>query len=177
MYLEILGYIENKSQRLNDLREIFFLTAKKDLKSEADREALFNQYAAPYIENWPDDVFFACDLKTKRTMGYLIGCRNSKKAEDILGSRLGSYDVFADLYAKYPAHLHMNVHPDFQGHGVGSFLLQEYIIELKKYRVRGVHIVTAPSERNVDFYLKHKLRFQVERSYNNHPMLFMGLAL
>jgi GNAT superfamily N-acetyltransferase len=177
MYLEILSYIQNKKTRLKDLEEIFFLTSKVPLKTEEDKKFLFQRYAEPYIENWPDYVFFACDEKTGRTMGYLLGCTEAKHAEAIISPLQKSYELFGDLHKKYPAHLHINIHPDFQGHGVGTFLVQEFIVELKKLGSRGVHILTAPDERNVNFYFKNKFKFRIEREINGKSILFMGLAL
>ena len=84
MYLEILSYIQDKEKRLRDHEEIFFKTAKIPLNTENERQNLFAKYGAPYIKNWPDYVFFACDEKTGRTMGYLTGCPNTLEAESIL---------------------------------------------------------------------------------------------
>lgn len=176
MYIEILSYSQNKSSRLDDLRRIFFATAQVPLKTEEEREKLFWRYAGIYTQNWPDDTFFACHLDTNETMGYLLGCRDSRKAADLLTPLTNSYALFSDLFDRYPAHLHMDVDPAFQGRGIGSFLLQEYIIELKKFNVRGLHIVTAPELRNANFYLKHKMKHQVVREYNGRPLMFMGLS-
>jgi len=176
MHLEILSYIPNKKARLEDLRDIFFKTTKAQLNSEEERQNLFDKYAAPYIKNWPDYVFFACDESSGRTMGYLTGCDDSKNAIDILSAVQKSYSLFADLYSRFPAHLHVDVHPDFQGKGVGTFLLQEFIIEMKKSGAAGLHILTAPGDSSVDFYLRNKFKFQVVRSFNDREILFMGLS-
>lgn len=177
MYLQILSYIQNKERRLADLEEIFFLNARNPPQSQPERENFFKKYARVYFENWPDDTFFACHLDNEKTLGYLIGCRNSTEAAPLLENLLPSYSLFADQFKKYPAHLHMNVHPHEHGHGAGSFLIREYIIELKKNRAKGVHIVTSPDERNVQFYLKHKFKYTLEREFNGKKLLFMGLSL
>jgi GNAT superfamily N-acetyltransferase len=175
MHLEILSYIPNKNKRLDDLRDIFFKTTKAELNSEEERQNLFDKYAAPYIENWPDYVFFACDEASGRTMGYLTGCEDSKKAIEVLSTKQKSYTLFSDLYLRFPAHLHVDIHPDFQGKGVGTFLLQEFVIEMKKKGLRGLHILTAPGDSSVQFYLRNKFKFQVVRSFNGREILFMGL--
>lgn len=171
MFIEILSYISNKESRLKDLREIF------DLNAKSPTPELFDKYARPYIENWPDDVFFACDLASKQTMGYLLGCRDSRKGAEILSPLLKSYSVFEDLFPRYPAHFHINVHPRFHGRGAGTFLVQDYLVELKKSGVKGVHIVTSPDERNVDFYLKQKFIYQLARPFNDRNLLFMGTRI
>lgn len=41
--------------------------------------------------------------------------------------------------AEHPAHLHLNVHPEAQGHGLGRLLLQTLLAELRAREVPGVH--------------------------------------
>lgn len=177
MYIETLSYIQNKQERLTELENIFFLTAKAEIETSEKKQSLFEKYAKPYIQNWPDDVHFACEISSKKTIGYLIGCRDSLRAEPIFKPLLKSYDVFLDQFKKYPAHLHMNIHPDYQGTGVGTFLIQEYLLELKKAKIKGVHIITSPHEGNSDFYKKNKFIFKLEREFNSHKLLFMGNSL
>ncbi len=177
MYLEILSYIEDKARRITDLENIFCLNIKAPAPHEAQKKLLFEKYAKPYIEHWPDDVFFACDLSSKKTLGYLIGCQNSGEAINIFAPLLESYSLFSDLFKKFPAHLHINVHPDHHGRGVGTFLVQEYILDLKKAKVKGVHIITAPEERNVNFYTQNKFTNTAVRQHNGKDLLFMGRSL
>jgi GNAT superfamily N-acetyltransferase len=177
MYIEILSYIQNKSARIEALKNILFLNAQSSVRTKAERRILFDKYAAPYIETWPDDVFFSCDLKTKETLGYLIGCKNSLEAEALFSPLIGSYSLFSDQFKKFPAHLHMNTHPNFHGRGVGTFLVQEYIIDLKRAKSKGVHIVTSPEQRNVHFYAKNIFTNVLAREYNNKKLLFMGRSL
>lgn len=177
MYLEILSYITNKQERLSDLSEIFFLNAQVPLNDEKEKSSFFQKYAEPYIRLWPDDVFFARDIATNKTLGYLIGCRDSQEASPVFEPLLKSYSLFSDLFKKFPAHLHMNIHPDHHGRGAGSFLVQEYILELRKFGVKGVHLITSPEQKNVDFYLKNKFTYQVERNFNGRPLLFMARAV
>jgi GNAT superfamily N-acetyltransferase len=108
-------------------------------------------------------------------MGYLTGCISTVESENLLvnaGQKVVA--EFSDLYKKYPAHLHVDVHPDFQGHGVGSFLLQEFMVELRNLNVKGVHILTAAADQSVAFYLKNNFHYQVVRSFNGREILFMG---
>ena len=177
MFIDILSYSHTKEQRIKDLYEIFFKTTTADISTDEKCESLIAKYVTPYIKNWPDDVFFVCDLASQKTIGYLTGCRNSTAAAILFASQLKSYEVFADLFVRFPAHLHINIHPDWHGKGVGSFLIQEYIIELKKYKIKGVHIVTSPDSKNVDFYSKHMFTLKVQRVFNSKNLLFMGKRL
>ncbi len=177
MYLEILENTELRTRRLEDMKEIFFLSASAAIQSAPSdqQETFWSKWTSFYIENCRDELFFACDLTSKRTMGYLTGCHDSANSQDAIKSNIKSFVLFADYFTKYPAHFHINTHPDFRDHGVGTFLLQEYLIELKKMKIHGVHIVTAPGARNVNFYLKNKFEIVAERFYADKPLLLMGL--
>jgi len=48
---------------------------------------------------------------------------------------------------------------------------------LRDKKIPGVHIVTSPGDRSVEFYKKNKFDFCVERHFNGKPILFMGLTL
>lgn len=64
------------------------------------------------------------------------------------------------LLAPYPAHLHIDIIPDYQRQGIGTQLMETLENHLKDHNVKGVHLGT--SERNtkaVQFY--RKLDFKV----------------
>jgi GNAT superfamily N-acetyltransferase len=78
------------------------------------------------------------------------------------------------LFNEYPAHLHINCHPSSRGKGVGSELLKHFFYKLKKIDSVGCHVVTTTSSLNVSFYKKNGFNFELEKQYNNSPLLFMG---
>ncbi len=64
------------------------------------------------------------------------------------------------LLAPYPAHLHIDIVPDYHRQGIGTQLMETLENHLKDHNVKGVHLGT--SERNikaVQFY--RKLNFKV----------------
>lgn len=68
-----------------------------------------------------------------------------------------------DLYARFPAHLHINLLPDCRRRGAGSALIALFESEARLSGAGGIHLVT--SERNLEavpFY--QKLGYERERT-------------
>jgi ribosomal protein S18 acetylase RimI-like enzyme len=60
-----------------------------------------------------------------------------------------------DLVAKYPAHLHMNVAPEYQRRGLGSRLMGRFLETMRKAGAPGVHLVTSTENKKaLPFYKK-----------------------
>lgn len=59
-------------------------------------------------------------------------------------------------YAKeYPAHLHINVHPNYQRMGIGNKLLEKLVDILKQESIKGLMLdVSATNEKGINFYRK-----------------------
>jgi GNAT superfamily N-acetyltransferase len=73
-----------------------------------------------------------------------------------------------DLYANYPAHLHIDLLPELQGKGVGRKLMNALFEELKRQKVTGVHLgVSGKNSGAIAFY--QKLGFTV---YHEHEWGF-----
>jgi GNAT superfamily N-acetyltransferase len=174
MRVETLPYSNEPERRKKDLEEIFWLTAPKAPTEPEVRAKFLLKYHQVYIQNWPEDVYYAIDDETNEIMGYLLGCRDSKLAMDVLDPLLTSYRAFEGYYKTYPAHLHMDVHPKFQNRGVGTFLFGQFRSDLELSRIRGLHIINSPQERSVSFYRKSGLTFEVLKKVNDIELLFMG---
>jgi len=60
-----------------------------------------------------------------------------------------------ELLSHYPAHLHINLPPGYQGQGHGSALMERLLKELGARGVPGVHLGTnSANEKAVPFYKK-----------------------
>jgi ribosomal protein S18 acetylase RimI-like enzyme len=115
------------------------------------------------------------DTHTKKILGYLSGCKNSKKALEKL--EVPGFNLFEDMFVLYPAHLHINFHPDCRGRGLGSKLIEHYCEILRSEKIKGLHLVTSPEAKNVNFYLKLNFLDQKARVFGKSQLLFMGLKL
>jgi ribosomal protein S18 acetylase RimI-like enzyme len=159
------------------IREIFFLSADPKNVSEdpVKNEAFFEKWTGYYLKNAPEWVLLA--FGKSKLLGYLMCGTDSSKALHHFQSRNPSYGLFADLFEKFPAHLHINCHPDARGKGVGGLLIEDMVNRLTTSEIPGVHLITSPSQRNVSFYRKNGFTHEVQREWKGYPLLFMGRSL
>lgn len=165
---------ELKKSILEQVKTIFFLsTSIKEFESTEKKENFFKRWCGDYITVYPEEFFIMSeDIKV---LGYLSGCVDSNKARNELN--VPAFEAFSDLFFEYPAHLHINFHPDCRGRGLGSLLVKEFCKELRQINVSGVHLITSPKAANVTFYERLGFTHKVERNFNQMNLLFMGKKL
>jgi ribosomal protein S18 acetylase RimI-like enzyme len=163
--------LSEKEER--ELREIFFETsAKKDFKDHAEKEAFFHKYLGFYLENYPAYVWVA---KGSRILGYVVGMPNT---DDPRVHQIQPHlKIFSPYFKDYPAHLHINLHAEARGMGLGSKLLQEMVFKLQEANITGLHIMTGPDSRNKTFYQRLGFDFEVTLNFLGSPILLMGKRL
>jgi ribosomal protein S18 acetylase RimI-like enzyme len=155
------------------LREIFFeSSARKNFNDDAEREIFYQKYLGSYLMLAPDLTFVCWESKL---LGYITGILDSDATE--ISSLQPHLTTFKDLFQRFPAHLHINMHHEARGRGIGSKLLIEFEKKIKLNNVFGVHLITSPSSRNCDFYRKNGYTFEAERSFLGTGLLFMGKSL
>lgn len=86
-----------------------------------------------------------------------------------------------DLQRKYPAQLHMNLLPQYQGQGIGSKLISRFEKQMAELAVTGIHLKT--SNRNlkaVPFYQKKGYQLLYDHPNDlwpgvadNHSLIFV----
>lgn len=154
------------------LRVIFFQsTSRTAFADEDERERFFVTWTGWYLDNAPRDVWFLPDGGGGYA-GYLTGCRDSA-AVDGPGRVIPKYGVFADLFAAFPAHLHINLAPDARGLGLGRRLIDAFAADCISDGLAGMHVVTGVGARNAAFYTRAGFIHAVERG----PLLFLGRPL
>ena len=155
--------------------EIFFESStRKAFKNDIDKAEFQWKYLDFYQEYFSDYFFVA--HKDENVLGYIAGSPITNGLND-LWKCLPHLELFHDLYEAYPAHLHINLGAMSRGLGVGSELLKKLEFQLKDDGISGIHLITSKDARNVTFYLKNNYTYQVERSYQSHPLLFMAKSL
>ncbi|MCW2243012.1 GNAT family N-acetyltransferase [Azospirillum canadense] len=172
MELVRLPSMPDRAAALAALEEIFFLsTLRTNFASPEDRAAFFRTWTGWYVESAPDDVWFAVD-SDGTILGYLTGCKDSAGATD-LARIIPKYEVFADRFAAFPAHLHVNVRPGHRDRGVGRILVDHFAEDCRADGLPGVHLVTGVFARNVAFYQRAGFIEATQRG----PLLFLGRRL
>ncbi len=172
MDLVRLPRMPDRTAALAALEEIFFLsTTRTAFASPLDRAGFFRTWTGWYVERAPADIWFAL-AEDGTIIGYLTGCKDSAGAED-LARTIPKYDIFADRFAAFPAHLHVNVRPGYRDHGVGRALVDAYAEDCRADGLPGVHLVTAVFARNVDFYRRAGFTDALQRG----ALLFLGRRL
>ena len=177
--LEIIPYtkIQNKPEEasiLEEIKYIFYISSSlKEFSSEERKLAFFKRWCGDYLTHYPDKFFLM--RENNKLMGYLSGCSDSLAALNVL--EVPGYQVFSDLFLEFPAHLHINFHPDSRGKGLGSQLINHYQNILSLAHISGFHLVTSPDATNVPFYQRLGFRTEIKREFNQTKLLFMGKKL
>jgi GNAT superfamily N-acetyltransferase len=167
-----LTELSNRTAALRALEEIFFLSAlRSGFASGEERAAFFRTWTGWYIDHAPADVWFALD-GAGVILGYLTGCKDSAGAGG-LADTIPKYGLFADLFADFPAHLHVNVRPGHRDGGIGRRLVDRFAADCAAGGVPGVHLVTGAEARNVAFYK----RAGFTDAHPRGPLLFLGRRL
>ena len=134
-----------------------------------DPQLVGHIYAAPYGVLEPENVFVAED--DKGVAGYVVGTHDSDRFEkrleqdwwpdlraryaDTTGmteadrSRIAAImrpeSSPADIVARYPAHIHMNLLARLRGQRVGTRLLDMWVTQAKAAGVTGIHLGASAS--------------------------------
>lgn len=116
-------------------------------------ETMFCRY---YLEKEPESCFVAVDENDK-PIGYIYGARDYDAYEEnfseyikavaeienrrFLGEALTEMYDHAIYKTEYPAHLHIDILPEYQSKGIGSRLIKAYCDYLREENVKGVMLI------------------------------------
>lgn len=144
----------------------------------ADDDLWAEIYVLPYVARHPD-LAFVVEAEDGRVIGYIVAAPDTAAFEEWFrtewwprraqrwprpaaastrqdGIVLSAYargaeaDAFA---AEYPAHLHIDLLPEAQGHGLGRRLIDTLVAELRRRGVVGLHLVaSADNAGAIAFY-------------------------
>jgi ribosomal protein S18 acetylase RimI-like enzyme len=163
-----------------DLIEICHLTGD----TTVDPYLLALRWCLDYLWHDTENCFVADDQDSGKVVGYILGTLDTKiqeqRMKDVMMPRIISYwrslkpKTFSQwlkylslrklgkphhpMLIDHPAHLHINVHPDFQRDGLGSRLLAAYEENLINHTIRGYHLgVAGNNQVGISFYRKKGL--------------------
>ncbi len=184
--MPVLGIRKASLLDLPYIYEICLKTAfeGKDATDLFSDKWLVGQYfAAPYLHFDIGMCWVA--VENDYPVGYIIGVSNTCEYEDWLNKtwlpklqklyphRKSSVSEFESFVLdkihefhepntelmKYPAHMHIDLLPDYQGHGLGRKLFEAFSQELKNRSISSLHLgVASGNTQAIGFY--KKLGFQ-----------------
>lgn len=147
-----------RKYRNKDFNDVVFICVNDMIGRTSDElikyvETMFCRY---YIEKEPENCFVCTDDNDK-AVGYIFGVTNFQKylksftdyIEEIKEICNGKYFQSAmdeiyehQIYEKeYPAHLHINILPQYQSNGIGTHLITRFCNRLKEENIEGVMLV------------------------------------
>lgn len=133
-----------------EIETIFFLSSETGARlADAARARFFTAWTGYYLSR-PELVWLRHGPDGKLA-GYLTGCLDSAGAEPLYDA-LFYYRAFEDQYPSFPAHFHINCHPDHRNQGVGAELVAAFVGACRDAGVGGAHVVTGAGARNTSFY-------------------------
>jgi ribosomal protein S18 acetylase RimI-like enzyme len=162
---------DDKVKILSQVEEIFFLsTSLKVFSSTEKKQAFYKRWCEDYQTLYPNEFFIL--LSDEKVLGYLSGCLDSSSALEVLS--VPGFAIFQDLFTEFPAHLHINFHPEARGKGFGSLLIKHFINLVNEKHLSGLHLITSPDAINVSFYQRLGFSHTETRLFNAMPLYFMG---
>jgi ribosomal protein S18 acetylase RimI-like enzyme len=151
-----------------------------------DARRLFLDTFATYYTDVRGDYLWIAEDESGALAGYLMGCPDTsaynrwfrrhartvmwrfvtlryrgltRRTLSFIWRYLHLRVPYLDL-SPYPAHLHINTRADRRGQGIGTQLMTAYLEQLRRERIRGVHLETS-SENRIAVPWYEKLGFRL----------------
>lgn len=154
-----------------DVRRICLETSGLPTENEKDRKFLFYMYNDYYTEFEPESCFVLTD-DNDVAQGYVLCAKSFDSYAEIMAkfylprilqlshkySLMARYEMFLHglFKKKYPAHLHIDISPDFQGKGGGTALVTALKEHLRDNGVKGLMLSAGEGNRGaIAFYKKN----------------------
>jgi ribosomal protein S18 acetylase RimI-like enzyme len=157
------------------------------------------RWCLDYLWHDTENCFVAEDSQTGKVVGYIVGTLNTRQQEqrfidlmlpklnahwrtirpktlkrwmDYLFIRSSLHHPYKRMVAEYPAHLHINIQPDYQRHGLGGRLFNAFEQNLIENGVTGYHLgVSGDNQVGISFYKKSGLKRLGKIPGFRHPMV------
>ncbi len=136
------------------LDAVFFQASNTQEFTNGDARAAFRErWLGRYLEHDARFAFVAL-AAGGRVAGYVVGSVD----DPALTPRFADtayFQAFKDLTARFPAHLHVNLGPEFRGQGIGGAMIARFVNAARAAGSPGLHVVTSRAARNVAFYARN----------------------
>jgi GNAT superfamily N-acetyltransferase len=169
--------IADRARLMPAIDRIFFeASATRSFASDAAREEFRERWLGRYLVHDPGFAYVAVDT-AGGPIGYLVGCLDDPARAPRFAD-IGYFARFADLTARFPAHLHVNLAPAARNEGLGGALVGRFAADAASAGAPGLHVVTSQTSRNVAFYERNGFApLAAIRSATGMVQLFLGKSL
>jgi ribosomal protein S18 acetylase RimI-like enzyme len=155
-------------------------------QNKAFQDMLLTAFCNYYIEQEPDNCFVATD--GQKAIGYILCAENAdvwaKNFQELYVDRMdneamkpfysGIMNSPLQFASEYPAHLHIDILPEYQRMGIGSKLMNALVQHLKDKGIRGLMLsVACDNVKGRQFYKKYGFQVLAETPHE----IVMGIQL
>jgi ribosomal protein S18 acetylase RimI-like enzyme len=159
--------IPDRHRLMPEFDAIFFEASNtKAFAGEAERCAFRERWLGKYLAKEPQFAYVAL-AGAQKLAGYLVGS---------LSEPVG-FEAFANAAWEYPAHLHVNLAPQFRNRGIGARLIGAFASDALLAGAPGMHVVTSSDSRNVGFYTRNGFAEVARTSVDGRELVFLGRKL
>jgi len=178
------------------LIDICFITGDPFLKKIFPNSYLFSLFwCLYYVWYEENNCFIAYDEKSKEVIGYIFSTLDTLEQEEnfkrkmtplikqklkelkikSIQSRIVVHFIINKpltkkrkrLIMEYPAHLHINILPEYQRQGIGHRLMIAFEANLREKGISGFHLeVSAKNKLGINFYEKYGLELASKNKFN-----------
>ena len=159
LMIEIRNYIASDRPYLEHICSV---TDRYHLETEL----LYTLYLHNYTDSDPSHVFVA--VSDGKPVGYILCAADHAlwaramrerflrgKREEIVRTGEESIEGYVPYLADYPAHMHIDIDPEYQRMGIGRSLMNALVDKLRAEGVKGLMLTVSPENtRAVAFYTK-----------------------
>jgi GNAT superfamily N-acetyltransferase len=157
---------------------IFFESSARRCFASADERAAFRErWLGRYLRGASDVVLIAEDARSGALAGYAVGAVEDPATQERFADIEYFRTSFRDLCRHYPAHLHINLAPQFRSRGIGARLIEAFAAAAAEAGAPGLHVVTARGARNVRFYTRCGFIQAGATTWNGRENVFLARSL
>jgi GNAT superfamily N-acetyltransferase len=157
------------------VERIFFEASGRTFVPGRDRDWFQYRWLGRYLDAPGDPTLVAISGET--IAGYLVGSLENP-AEQPRFCDLDYYGAhFASHCRRFPAHLHINLAPDFRSRGIGKALIDAFAGLAAAAGAAGVHVVTGKGMRNHRFYERCGFEPIGSAPWNGREVVLLGKDL
>lgn len=154
------------------IEAIFFATAARPYPHGPERDAFLEKWLGRFLAADGDVLLVALD--GDHVVGYLVGTFENAALSRRFLDMPHFKDNFARQCALYPAHLHINLHAEYRGAGLGARMIEVFAGLVREVGLPGMHVTTGQGMRNVGFYLRCGFVEAGRLERAGGTMLFLG---